>query len=106
MIRLVLIALGGIFLMAVPLFRHRASMKVYPSWALVAWFLAGAAALTYVGLGYFVYSLPIHDRWLPLLTHGRSMIAGTAIGIILTLVLWYYLGSQRTATPPLDSTPR
>jgi hypothetical protein len=106
-IRIALIAIGGFLLMAMPLFARRAkSMKTYPSWALVAWFVAGATAVAYLGVGYFVHSLGIRDRWLPLLSHLRSLIGGIAIGIILTLVLWYFLGYLRTPTRALDSTSR
>ena len=90
-----------------PLFRHRiASMKVYPPWTLVAWFIGGATVLSYLGLGYFVHSLSIHDRWFPLLDHLRGMIAGIAMGIVITLTIWYYLGRSRTVPPAVDSTSR
>jgi hypothetical protein len=106
-IRIALIALGGVLLMAIPLFARRTkSMKTYPSWALAAWFVAGATALVFLGLGYFVHSLSIWDRWLPLLSHLRSLIGGIAIGIILTLVLWHFLGYSRTTTPPSDPISR
>jgi hypothetical protein len=87
-IRLVVIASGGIFLMVVPFFRHRvASMKGFPLWALVGWFVSGATAVLYVTLGVFVQSLSIHDRRLPLLTHLRSVIAGMVMGIIITWLI-------------------
>ena len=106
-IRLALIALGGVLLMAIPLFARRmASMKAYPSWALVAWFIAGVAALAYLGLGFYAHSLSLQDRWLPLLTHLRSLIGGISVGIMLTLLLWYFFGYSRTNTPTLDSTSR
>ena len=106
-IRLALLALGGVLLMALSLFHRRiASMKAYPSWALVAWFIAGATTLIYLGLGYFVHSLSIHNRWFPLLDHLRGMIAGIAMGIILTLTIWYLLGYLRTVSPAVDSTSR
>ena len=93
--------------MVVPFFRHRiASMKTFPSWALVGWFIAGATAVLYVALGLFVHSLSIHDRWLPLLTHLRSVIAGMVMGIIITWLIWYFLAYRRAVSDGVDSTSR
>ena len=102
-IRLGLIALCGVTLMGIPIFARRlASLRTYPTWALITSFGAGGTSLVYLGLGWFVHSLGIHDRWLPLLTHLRSLIGGVGIGMGLTLILWYLLSYSRTATPALD----